>query len=327
MKTSSNTWLRRFSKLTCFSTWVLIFVGGMVTSTGSGLSVPDWPLSYGSFFPPMVGGVFYEHGHRMVASFVGFLTLCLAIWLWRTETRLWVRNLGFAALGAVIAQGLLGGLTVLLFLPPPVSICHGILAQTFFVLTIFLAYSQSIERQKRENESYKKNSSFITISLIVIVLVYIQLILGAIMRHTKSGLAIPDFPTMGWDLRPQFDELMLNRINSWRFDHDLDPVTMFQIIIHFIHRLGALIIFLTCCLLNFIGLKYYQNSNKLIYRTILWLNFAIVVQITLGILTVLTLKSPSITSLHVMTGATTLGLSVLLLLRVAPLTWQKSVEK
>src|SRR5262245_31160383 len=111
-----------FSKILCGMTLFLIFVGGMVTSTGSGLSVPDWPLSYGMIFPPMVGGVFYEHGHRMVASFVGLLTLILAIWTGLKEGRSWVRRLTFWALAAVIAQGLLGGITVKFFLPPAVSI-------------------------------------------------------------------------------------------------------------------------------------------------------------------------------------------------------------
>src|SRR3990167_9279428 len=106
--------INRFSRFLAFATYLLIFAGGMVTSTGSGLSVPDWPLSYGSFFPPMVGGVFYEHGHRMIASTVGFFMLCLAVWLGIKEKLRWVKNLGFFALGAVILQGILGGLTVLL---------------------------------------------------------------------------------------------------------------------------------------------------------------------------------------------------------------------
>ncbi|MCA9406939.1 MAG: COX15/CtaA family protein, partial [Candidatus Omnitrophica bacterium] len=134
-------WLRRFAKLTCAATLFLIFAGGMVTSTGSGLAVPDWPLSYGSFFPPMVGGVFYEHGHRMVASLVGFLMLTMAIWIGLKEERLWLRITAFTALGAVILQGVLGGITVLTMLPTPVSVMHGVLAQTFFLLTIFIAYA------------------------------------------------------------------------------------------------------------------------------------------------------------------------------------------
>ena len=122
-------WLHRYAKLVAASTVLLIAAGGMVTSTGSGLSVPDWPNTYGWFmfsFPmsKWVGGILYEHSHRLIASTVGFLTIILAVWTWRVEPRAWVRRLGFAALGAVILQGVLGGLTVLLFLPPAVSIGH-----------------------------------------------------------------------------------------------------------------------------------------------------------------------------------------------------------
>ena len=110
-----NVGLHRFAVFTALCTTFLIFAGGMVTSTESGLAVPDWPLSYGMFFPPMVGGIFYEHGHRMVASFVGFLTVILSVWAWRKETRGWVRWWALGALGAVIAQGILGGITVCFF--------------------------------------------------------------------------------------------------------------------------------------------------------------------------------------------------------------------
>src|SRR5438132_12273459 len=120
-------WRHRLSLLLVASTLALIFVGGLVTSTGSGLSVPDWPLSYGRVMPPMVGGVFYEHGHRMVASTVGFLTLVLALWTAQAERRATVRRLAWAALAAVIAQGLLGGLTVLFLLPKAISIAHACL--------------------------------------------------------------------------------------------------------------------------------------------------------------------------------------------------------
>src|SRR6185295_9879171 len=136
-------WLNRYATLVAASTVILIAAGGMVTSTGSGLSVPDWPNTYGQFmflFPMdrWVGGIFYEHSHRLIASTVGFLTVILAFWTWRVEPRRWVRNIAFAALGAVILQGLLGGLTVLLKLPPPVSIGHAGLAQLFFCLTLSL---------------------------------------------------------------------------------------------------------------------------------------------------------------------------------------------
>ena len=137
-------WHNRFAKLVAALTLLLIAAGGMVTSTGSGLSVPDWPTTYGwnMFTFPLskwVGGIRYEHFHRLVASTVGFLTIILAVWTWRVDTRRWVRSLGWACLGAVVLQGLLGGLTVLLKLPPAVSIGHAGLAQIFFCLTVMLA--------------------------------------------------------------------------------------------------------------------------------------------------------------------------------------------
>ena len=113
-------WLRRFTKFVAASTLFLIFAGAMVTSTGSGLAVPDWPLSYGMLMPPMVGGIFYEHGHRMIAATVGFLTVLQAIWLQVRARKRFLKILGWSAVGAVIAQGVLGGLTVLFLLPPAI---------------------------------------------------------------------------------------------------------------------------------------------------------------------------------------------------------------
>src|SRR5712692_10034051 len=121
---ATPVWLRRFTKFVAASTLFLIFAGAMVTSTGSGLTVPDWPLSYGRLMPPMVGGIFYEHGHRMVATTGGLLTVIQAIWLQRRARNRVLRILGGGGVGAVIAQGLLGGLPVLLFLPPAISIAH-----------------------------------------------------------------------------------------------------------------------------------------------------------------------------------------------------------
>src|SRR3954466_16184262 len=131
----------RYATFVMLCTVLLIAAGGMVKSTGSGLSVPDWPTTYGwnMFTFPLkhwVGGIRYEHSHRLIASTVGFLTIILAVWTWRAESRAWVRRLGFAALGAVILQGVLGGITVLFFLPPAISIAHAGLAQLFFCLTV-----------------------------------------------------------------------------------------------------------------------------------------------------------------------------------------------
>src|SRR5690349_4848815 len=171
-------WLHRYAKLVAFSTVLLITAGGMVTSTGSGLSVPDWPNTYGRFmfsfpFEKWVGGIFYEHSHRLIASTVGFLTVILAIWTWRVEPRSWVRRLALAALGAVILQGVLGGMTVLLGLPPAVSIGHAGLAQLFFCITITLALVTSpswITDSRPANDVMLRR-----ITLTTTVLVYCQI--------------------------------------------------------------------------------------------------------------------------------------------------------
>lgn len=311
--------LRRFSKVVTFSTLFLIFAGGMVTSTGSGLAVPDWPLSYGTLFPPMIGGVFYEHGHRMIASVVGFLMLCMAVWMGFKEDRPWVRHLGFLALGAVILQGVLGGITVLFFLPPAVSTSHAVLAQSFFIMTIILAYSHSLERQRRESQVETYSPQLIRIIFCLIVLVYLQLIVGALMRHTQSGLAILDFPTMAGAFIPHFDQSMVNTINAQRFDLNLEPVALYQIVIHFIHRLGAFLILILVIWLNFIAASD-KHPNSIVRKTVFILDLLVIVQITLGILTVLTYKAPVLTSFHVVTGAATLGFATLLFLRAAPVS-------
>ena len=291
-----------------------------MTSTGPGLSVPDWPLSYGMFFPPMVGGVFYEHGHRMIAAMVGFLTLILAVWVVRSEQRKWVKVLAASALGAVILQGALGGITVLFFLPDPVSIMHAVLAQTFFVLTVVIAYSQSLERQNRMKDTgaSRINFTFLKCVLVLTVLVYLQLILGATMRHTDSGLAIPDFPTMGGYLIPPFNQDMLHAINSRRFDMDLPPVVLAQVIIHFLHRVFGFLIFLFALAVSFTGFRSYSKDRQML-SVLYFLATIVVFQILLGISAVLSQKQPVLTSLHVVTGAVLLGVCVILFLRSAPL--------
>ena len=297
----------------------------MVTSTGSGLSVPDWPLSYGSLFPPMIGGVFYEHGHRIAAALVGLLILILSISLHILEKRKWVKILGFIALGIVIAQGILGGLTVLLFLPTAISLSHAVLAQTFFLLTITIAYSLSLERGERE-EGRVTPLAISPLSLkslfFFLILIYIQLILGALMRHTHSGLAIPDFPTMGGYWLPPSTEALLKNINSWRFEHNLESVTIQQVAFHFIHRLMAFTILLW---LGVVNCKLWGELKLLKIKSSLFLvNTLVALQIFLGIVAVLSQKSPALTSLHVVTGAAALGYSYLLFLRLAPLSWRET---
>ncbi|MFN8008284.1 MAG: COX15/CtaA family protein [Terriglobia bacterium] len=185
-----NRWLHRYILFTAFCTFLLLIAGALVTGNEAGLSVPDWPLSYGSLNPPMVGGIFYEHGHRLIASFVGFLTVILAIWVGRQEKRKAVRRLAFIALGTVIAQGLLGGLTVLLFLPVPVSTLHACLAQTFFCLIVSLGLITSQGWQSQAVGEAEPAGPFPLrkIGILATAALFLQLVLGAALRHSKSGL-------------------------------------------------------------------------------------------------------------------------------------------
>ena len=325
MKPSSDIWLRRFSKLTVFSTLFLIFAGALVKSHEVGLSVPDWPTTYGKqmfAFPlsDMVGGIFYEHGHRIIATIVGFFTMIQAIWLGFSHHPDWLKKLGFSALAMVVIQGLFGGITVLFFLPPLVSIIHGILAQTFFIMTIIIAYSMSQERENRVDngmvQAIRKGA------LLMGGLVYIQLILGALMRHTASGLAIPDFPTMGGMWIPTFSSEMMANINYILFDLDLDSVSKGQVIIHFIHRLGAVIVTGT---IGYFYAKYGETikANQRSKAVFISIIVIVIIQFSLGVLTVLSARSPYIASFHVVTGAALLGLCTLLLLKVNSLKWSQ----
>ncbi|MBM3984868.1 MAG: cytochrome oxidase assembly protein, partial [Planctomycetes bacterium] len=132
---------RRFAAGVAAFALLVIFAGAQVKSHQAGLAVPDWPLSYGQWMPPMVGNIFHEHGHRIVAATVGLLTVILAAWTAAAESRRGVRALAWWAVTLVIAQGLLGGLTVRHLLPPGLSIAHAVLAQTFFVLVCTLAFA------------------------------------------------------------------------------------------------------------------------------------------------------------------------------------------
>ena len=166
-----------------FATALLVFIGATITTTGSGLSVPDWPLSFGTVNPTMVGGVFYEHGHRLVASGVGFLVLLSAIWASFMRAHAVVRRLAFLALGLVIFQGLLGGLTVLMRLPTAVSVAHGTVAQIFFCTTVALAWWTTRSFVEAEPDIKGAAAGNLRIAAFgMTLLVFCQLLIGALMR-------------------------------------------------------------------------------------------------------------------------------------------------
>jgi heme a synthase len=288
-----------FALLVAASTAVLIFAGGLVTSTGSGLSVPDWPTTYGWFmftFPldKMVGGIRYEHTHRLIASTVGFLIVILAVWLWRAEPRAWVRRLGYAALGAVVTQGILGGITVLWYLPDPVSIAHAGLAQLVFCLTVSIALVTSPGWKSGYEPSRAGDLTLQRMALATTILIYVQILVGATMRHTEAGLAIPDFP------------LAFGRL--------IPPMWNAKIAIHFAHRIGALVV-ASMAVATAGHALYHHGRRRELRRPSILLLALVAVQITLGALTVLSGKQFIINSLHVVTGAAVLGTSLVLTLR------------
>jgi cytochrome c oxidase assembly protein subunit 15 len=273
----------------------------------------------------MVGGILYEHGHRMVATFVGFLTTILAILLWRGEERKWVRNLGFIALCAVIAQGVLGGLTVLFLLPTPISVSHATLAQTFFAIVASIALFTS--DWWNSNQPQIKNDSghphFVTLALFTTGAIYIQLILGALMRHTQSGLAVPDFPLAYGQLFPSLTPEALARYNDQLTQNDYrvfsdDPLVASQVLIHMLHRFWAVVVAVMVIWTSY-RLTKLANTSKRLSRFAYAFIALLCIQVSLGAFTVLTRKSVVITTAHVATGALLLVTSVLLSLNAIKL--------
>ena len=187
LATPYNRGLHIFATLVAGMTFLLLIAGALVTSNDAGLSVPDWPTSFGSYvkMPPMVGGILYEHGHRMFAELIGLLTIVLAVWTWREDNRRWMKGLGVAALGTVILQGILGGITVLHFLPPAISTAHAAVGQTFFCIAVSIALFTGprwVEEQPRTAFDSSR-PSLIMLTQLSILSLYVQLILGGLFRH------------------------------------------------------------------------------------------------------------------------------------------------
>jgi cytochrome c oxidase assembly protein subunit 15 len=182
-----NPALYRFTLLLSGFIFLLIIAGALVTSNDAGLAVPDWPTSFGSLYkiPPMIGGIKYEHGHRMLAEFIGLLTIILAIWTQRSDRRPWMRKLGWLALVLVIVQGVLGGLTVRMFLPWYISTAHAMVAQTFFSLIVLMAIFQGRRWIESEPAQLTPSSgiNLRQLSVLATLCVYMQLFLGGAFRH------------------------------------------------------------------------------------------------------------------------------------------------
>lgn len=288
----SSSWLSLLTKITVGATVVLLSAGALVTSTGSGLAVPDWPLSYGQFFPPMIGGILYEHGHRLIAGAVALLAVVQAILIWKFERRTAVRRLALFSVVVVLSQATLGGLTVLLRLPHSVSVSHACLAQIFFSTVCVIALMMSKHWSFFKSSEDIANDSFLQTAVTILPFAFfIQLLFGATMRHTGAGLAIPDFP---------------RSFGQW-----VPPTFTQPILIHFCHRVGALTMVVWVAVV--VGRIYRRHSLKLDLVGIGGLLSAFVaMQIMMGAVIIWLRKPVPFTTAHLVVGACCLGTSVVL---------------
>ena len=332
-----NPRLHRFALFTAAATFPLIFMGGLVTSKQAGMSVPDWPNSYGYnmfLFPYRLwsGGIFYEHTHRLMGTVVGMLTILLTIFAWKSEQRGWVRWLATSLLAAVIVQGVLGGLRVIL-IKLHLAMIHACIAQAVFCLAALVSVVTS--RWWMECPDLSKSNpggrQLIRLGILAVSVIYAQLIAGAIMRHSEAGLAVTDLPLIYGKVLPptnaeELKAINRQRIRDWhklgnieslRIDQATDPVTLRQIWIHVIHRVGALAV--TAALVPLIVVVLRKHRRPGLTVPALWLIVLLITQLTLGVLTVLLHKPADIASAHVAIGALTLMTAFVLTARACRL--------
>ena len=309
--TSAQIWLNRFAWLTAFATLLLICSGGMVTSKGVGLAVPDWPTTFGynMFLFPVskwIGGVLFEHTHRLIASTVGFLTIILAIWVWRAEDRQTVKTLGLIAVAGVILQGILGGLRVTM-LKDQIGIFHACLAQAFLGLIVLIAIVTT--NFWRTSGVSNIDRRIKTIAIITTIAIYVQLGLGATMRHQHKDLSILDFPTAYGAWIPDTSAEALAKINAWRDMHALSDVDAFQIWLQMAHRLLAVVIGVLVIVLC---ARIWRGASEIgaLRRLSIWWVILFFTQFTLGAWVIWSNKAADVATTHVAVGAIMLSFGV-----------------
>lgn len=367
LRSNSNPWLHRFAVFTALCTLALLGVGGVVTSKGVGMAVPDWPTTYGynMFFFPIskwTGGVFYEHSHRLVASLVGALTAMLAAWIWVKESKGWQRTLALAgivctlglmgvrtqtmfivlasvaalvlvyslwratsdpsplrwwalvAFTAVLVQGVLGGLRVTQY-KDELGIFHGTLAQLFFALICSIAVftsrwwnaSPADGLRSMTPPSRKLGRAY----LLTTILILLQLILGATMRHQHAGLAIPDFPLAYGKLWPATDAVAIASYNARRMEaRGENPITAGQVILQMAHRFLALTIVAHVAAV-LVRARRERLAHPLLARLALAWMILILAQAGLGAWTIWSNKAADVATVHVLVGALSLVTGVL----------------
>ena len=311
MKPNYNAARYWFAVLTAFTTFLLIGLGGLVTSHEAGMSVPDWPTSYGynMFALPIkfwTGGAFFEHTHRLLASGVGFLTTVLMVWIFLCDPRQWLRWLGITAFLLVILQGVLGGLRVRWHLDY-LGVPHGAIAQIFLILLCGIALVTSRWWINSENEKQISVPRGLRSHVLwLTILIFIQLLIAATMRHQHAGLAISDFPRAHGKIWPDISADAIAQYNSQRTETtNVNPITAFQVVLQMVHRGVALLIFTGVAAAAMLARKKLGGRDWLTKFAWLW-TALLVVQIILGVATIWTNKAADIATLHVMVGAMSL---------------------
>ncbi len=362
--TRYHPFLHWWTVLTAVLTFVLLFVGGLVTSHGAGLAVPDWPNSFGynmfTFpFSRWVGGIFYEHSHRLIATFVGLFTAVLAGWLWVVESKKedrWpgvigvfvvlvllgvrimpvylvlaalasvavvvcaflyrgdggrLRWFGMAALAAVVLQGVLGGVRVV-WLKDEIGIFHGMVAQAFFVLISLLAVMTSRDFVENRRADYEPDPALRWGALAATALIFLQLGLGAAMRHEHIGLSIPDFPLAYGQLLPDTSAAAMERINAARVEADEMRTTAVQIWVQMAHRFVAVAI-------GAAVFAFFWRARRSVRAVrgwaMVWVAM-ILCQIALGAWTIWSKKAADVATAHMALGALSLLAGGLLTFRL-----------
>jgi cytochrome c oxidase assembly protein subunit 15 len=282
------------------SAWVFVLValGAFTTSIGAGMAFPDWPLSNGSLNP--TGWLddinfFAEHSHRLSAGLMSAVTIILAVWLWQTEARVWLRNLAWFAVGLVLAQAVVGGLRVLLdpeALPSLetsvgrlFAMLHACLAQLFACTLIAIAVACTrgwIERRVPVSDGLRR------VGRVCCVLLFVQLAIAAVLRHSFAGLAIPTFPYSTPD------------------NHLLPAHWDFRVAIHFAHRVMAAVLAVALLLFSFL-VRRDRGATLAMRAAASALISLLVLQIFLGAQIIWTQRTASTTTAHVLVGALTLA--------------------
>jgi len=306
--------LHRFACFCAGSILFLICIGGLVTSHEAGMSVPDWPNTYGYnmfVFPwdSWVGGIFYEHSHRLVAFGVGILVSVLAVWLCFQE-RIWLRWMGLCVPVFILLEGTLGGLRVVLS-KDQLGIFHGCLAQLLLVSVSLIALFTS--RWWVESRPALKAATpqhWTSRTLVICALIFAQLMLGATMRHQHLGLAIHDFPLAYGQVWPQTTEADLGAYNTERTTNE-PPTTALAINLQMAHRVGAVLV--TVAIIAAATAVWLTPGSAPILRrwSAVWVGL-VFTQFLLGAFTIWTNKAADVATTHVAVGALTLVTGALL---------------